>query len=363
MNNTYSKTTHFRKQKIMVLTKDIGMPSDSRQVDLRKLGIDIENLPKETVKKIEAQLWDKSFLEPYKQIRNKAESLSSRGTKHFTGEIFTKSTVIEVAQELQNLRTEWDDTKEKHKHEYADLCEKRQREVLESAARAGCDLEVAEKLIQAISKSQGCWDTIASKLRFDFVVTPLVIDEDDFDAELKGLLSSTVQSLKEGVMSSMIKEVCERSSRIWVNLMERESKARSKKHQFRPNTRTVEAVRTMLAKLKDLGFLHEHIRTVYTAINGVMETLPSNVLTGSQYQTFRALISSVNDHQDVMDKLRDGVPLVTVIQQSSSIGQPSLKVDVDTGHNEGKASESMAGEILAELAKPEVAPKAAFQLF
>lgn len=306
---------------VVSLNLAISAFSAQRDINLEALGVDVTRLPKQAAKVLRSNIVPTEFLRNYNKLRQRAEAACHiKGARQPLGYVNTKGSAVMAIAKLNEIDEEWQKQKEIDAERYDQMLKTHVQSLVDEAVEAGANEAQAEVIREAIVQRQLRWEDADDALQFGYFITPIVLDETDFDPDFYQAQARSVVSIKEGVMGELIRETCAISREIFEALLERESKSLQKSLEPCVSSRTVCRIYDLIEKLDELGFLHKRIRDVNEAIQFVMNPLrhaSNQALRGSNYQSFKMLVKSLSDQVDVVNKLDRGLPLISVTQDDS----------------------------------------------
>lgn len=335
INNAVTVVNAVQDTKVAILNLLCSAMSADRQIDLSKIGIKVEELPEATRKMITEKIFPKDFLRSYTRIREQAELVLSKDASIRTpmGAVNSRSSAIEKVEELDGLKAEWNAQLEKDGPGYQAMCEEHLLEIGRIAIEAGADDALVMKLTEYLMKCQPSWEQVKGSLRFDYVVTIVSLDEDDFDADLFKAQRDSVVALRTGVLGALVQHICKEASEILTLINTKDRIGRN--GEIKINPRTIRRAQGMVAKLESLAFIHPLIKPVHDVIKAEMDKLPSQgVMSSSEFENFEQVLEALRYQNLVWERLQKGLPLLQVTpvaqvnppQQSQAIASTATLV-------------------------------------
>lgn len=343
----------------------INSMSADRQLDLSKVGIEVNTLPKESKALLEDKIFPTAFLRKYSLIREQAFAELAKGaaTAIDLGTVTSRSGAVEKIDALNALKAKWVETLDKDAETYDDMCSKYILERSQNAVAEGADPEQVHLLSELLIKRQPQWEEVRAKMSFNYSVTPVALEEDDFDSELFEAQRDGVVAIREGVMGSLVQFVCKEANK----LLELAQDRNSGRSEYSLNYRTVERITGLTKKLHGLAFVHSDIKPVADGIDKTLSFMPKAAgskdvkLSSACYHDLCTCLAALSDQILVVESLARGLPLVTTIQAKAvvtAIAQSSTTVVQPTGQAASTAS-AAAQQVTASTAQSASAPQAA----
>lgn len=297
--------------------------SNKRDIDLEKLGIEVNDLPDGSKKVWKVDALPGTFFQKYLKLRQRAElRCIEHAANTELGWVTIKKRASTLLADLDEIKQEWYEQKNADLPVYDQIREQHLKDLEADAmkpiiksgkvVRPGLSAADAARLRKAVENTQPPLGDIEHRIQFSFQAIPLVIDEDGFDADLFAAQQNAVVALRESTMGGLIKELCATSRDILKTILRNESEATTAE-QIRIHGRTVKRVDSLREKLYDLSFIHPHIKTVHDCLLEVLSKLPHRdaALRGVNYQNFKTLISALSDQVEVNANLEAKKPLIT----------------------------------------------------
>lgn len=313
--------------------------SPSRDIDMGKLGIDVDSLPAKARKIWKLDVVPKSIFGEFENFRAQAKAACSKvaGYSPMFGWVTTRAASIEAMQELGEIEDRWYSAKAEMLETYLVKCE----EHLDRLIRDNCNLMSpvhADEIREAIKSTQPTIEIIEERLNFRKQRSPVALDESDFDDELFEDQRNAIVSMRDTVMGSLIKEVCSTSRSLLLKLCKKEQNY-NHGDQHKIHGSTVACVENLRKKLYELSFIHKNVKTVHDEIETILASCQHRnvALFGKEYQNFKMLLTALSDQIEVDLKLRNNQPLIMV----SSVSTPA---DVDFENEDDLFSDKLSGE-------------------
>lgn len=320
MSNNVMNVAH--DNKLVVINLHIAAMAADRQIDLKALGINVEELPNASRKLLAEKIFPKDFLRAYGRIRENGEALVASKGAAITpmGAVGGRSDAVEKIAVLKELNKEWEKQKEEDKLRYQGMCSEHILKVSQEALKAGSSMAQVDILVKALVAKQPTWEEVESKLVFKYTCTVISMEESNFDADLFDAQRDSVIALREGVMGSLVQHTCREAKEILDNLAEQEKSKKS--GDLRVNPRTVKRVWSLIEKLEGLVFVHKLIAPLHQELRLAMQNLPmSGALTGNEYHNFKECLKCLRDQTIVWDRLKQGLPLIAVQPAQPAVQQ------------------------------------------
>lgn len=323
---------------VIVFNLYINSMSADRQLDLSSVGIEVNTLPKETKALLEEKIFPKSFLRKYSLIREQAFAELAKGsaTAIDLGTVTNRAVAVEKIEALDALKAKWVAMLEEDAETYESMCSEYLLERSQAAVFEGADPQQVHLLTELLIARQPKWEEVRAKMSFTYSVTPVALEEDDFDSVLFEAQRNGVIAIRAGVMGSLVQFVCREASK----LLELAQDRNSGKSEYSLNPRTVERITGMTKKLHGLSFVHPSIKPVADGIDTALGFMPKVTstkdvkLTSACFHDLCACLEALSDQTLVVECLARGLPLVktvqaravgTAIAQSSQAASPAAQ--------------------------------------
>lgn len=308
---------------VIVFNLYINSMSADRQLDLSSVGIEVNTLPKATKALLEEKIFPKSFLRKYSLIREQAFAELAKGsaTAIDLGTVTNRAVAVEKIEALDALKAKWAAMLDEDAEVYEGMCSKYLLESSQAAVFEGADPQQVHKLTELLIARQPKWEEVRAKMSFTYSVTPVALEEDDFDSVLFEAQRNGVIAIRAGVMGSLVQFVCREASK----LLELAQERNSGKSEYSLNPRTVERITGMTKKLHGLSFVHPAIKPVADGIDTALGFMPKATstkdvkLTSACYHDLCACLEALSDQTLVVECLARGLPLVTTVQAKAVV--------------------------------------------
>lgn len=308
----------YAEKAVVVFNLAISSMSADRQIDLGDLGVAVESLPAATKKLVEEKIFPKSFLRPYDRLRERAVELMEKGgsVKVALGTVTSKSEAVEKINALDALKAEWAAQLEEDGQGYDKMCHEHITSLASKAIAEGAYTAQVHQLTELLIKKQPTWEQVKEKMSFAYMVTPISLDEADFDPLLFVAQKEGIVALREGVMGALIQYVCREAN----ELMKVVTNRNAGKSEYTVNGRTAERIKGISQKLHSLSFIHDHIKPLADAVDEAVRFMPASVagkdvrLTSGQYHNLVEVFKVMSDQILVVDRLNKKLPFVTTAQ-------------------------------------------------
>ena len=94
---------------VVVFNLMISCMSAERQIDVNKLGVDIDTLPSDSRKLVQERIFPKDFLNNYSRLRDRANAVLDKGAavRVELGVVSSRSEAVSKIEELNAIKAEW----------------------------------------------------------------------------------------------------------------------------------------------------------------------------------------------------------------------------------------------------------------
>lgn len=347
----------YAEKAVVVFNLAISSMSADRQIDLSDLGVEVDSLPAATKKLVEEKIFPKSFLRPYDRLRERAVEQMEKGgsVKVALGTVTSKVEAVEKIKALDALKAEWAAQLEEDGRCYDQMCNEHITSLAAKAVAEGAFTAQVHQLTELLIKKQPTWEQVKEKMSFAYMVTPISLDEADFDPLLFVAQKEGIVALREGVMGALIQFVCREAN----ELMKVVSNRNAGKSEYTVNGRTAERIKGISQKLHSLSFIHDHIKPLAEAVDDAVRFMPASVagkdvrLTSGQYHNLVEVFKVMGDQIQVVDRLNKKLPFVTTAQ--AAVAQATTTPMTTAG----AAAQAAAQQVAAPVAQSASAPQAA----
>lgn len=242
--------------KVVVINLLVSAMAADRQIDLDVLNIKVEELHDEIRKLVTEKIFPKDFLRNYARLRENGETLLKQDGSIMCsiGAVMSRSEAVIKIRELNKIKEEWAQQLAKDEPGYQAMCDKHLLEMSQKAIAKGADSAQVMLLAEHLRKRQPTWEEVAARFKFEFVVTPVTMEDGEFDADLYEAQRDSVVALREGVLGAVIQHVCKESMEILETLDKKTTGSQS--GEVKVNPRTVRRAQAMCVKLTSLAFIH-----------------------------------------------------------------------------------------------------------
>ncbi|MBM3105707.1 hypothetical protein IIE18_11200 [Pseudomonas sp. V1] len=346
--------------KVVVINLLVSAMAADRQIDLDVLNIKVEELHDEIRKLVTEKIFPKDFLRNYARFRENGEALLKQDGSIMCsiGAVMSRSEAVTKLRELNKIKEEWAQQLTADEPGYKAMCDKHLLEMSQKAIDKGADPAQVTLLADHLRKRQPSWEEVAARFKFEFVVTPVTMEDSEFDADLYEAQRDSVVALREGVLGAVIQHVCKESMEILETLDKKATGSQS--GEVKVNPRTVRRAQAMCVKLNSLAFIHPLIRPLHDALKCEMDKVPGNgFLTGGEFQNLRECLKSLRDQTIVWDRLKNGQPLIQVsnaITSSNTAQQAQATAQVTPVQTQQATSIQPASTAPAAVATVAAAP-------
>ena len=315
--------------KVVVINLLVSAMAADRQVDFDVLNIKVEELHDEIRKLVTGKIFPKEFLRNYARLRENGETILKQDGSVLCpiGAVMSRSEAVIKLRQLKEIQEEWAQQLAADEPGYQAMCDKHLLDESQKAINKGADQTQVNLLVEHLRKRQPTWEEVAARFKFAFVVTPVTMEDTEFDAELYEAQRDSVVALREGVLGAVIQHVCKESKEIMETLETKE--AGSNSGEVKVNPRTVRRAQAMCVKLDSLAFIHPLIRPLHDALKSGLDKVPTTgVLTGVEFQNLCECLKSMRDQTVVWDRLKKGqaLVLVTTAPAASNAAQQALAI-------------------------------------
>lgn len=300
---------------LICLQFSASMVSISRDVDLEKIDVSVDGLHEEAKTVWKVECLPKSLLKKYSLFRSRAEECcSTYGVKTDHGFVAIKSRATGILNTLTEIMTDWGFAKKVDLENYESICQNHLMAMKVEFIQSGLSSADSDKLVQAIKSAQPSKYDFERKVNFTRQGLIIPIDEEDFDQEFSSAQQETAKTIRKSTMQSLVNEICSKALKVSKLLSDNE-RGTPVGSGHRVHSRTVKSVMRLQEKLYELSFIHKHVKTLHDAIADVMRTLSSNdgALRDKDYQTFREMMITLSNHDEIQKKLINGDRLILVI--------------------------------------------------
>jgi hypothetical protein len=328
--------------------------STKRDIDFKKLGIEVDDLPAGSKKVWKENALPVEFFGKYSRLRQRAELRChdhAASTDH--GWITIKKRAALLLEDLEEIRKEWYACKEQDLVDYEDIriehLDKIEKRAMEDTYEkgilvySGLSPRAARALRDAVENTQPTLEQIDFRLSFASEINFHVLDDDLFDPEFFGAQQNAVVAIRDSTMGALIKEVCATAGEVLKVILKNEKAAKYYK-DLKTNGKTVKRIDVLKDKLYDLSFIHPHIKTVHDAMELSLQKLSSRNtgLRGSEHFSFRVLIESLTNQHELLAKIETKQPIVVIHENvNSPLESDSLFNSVDTSVDDNENDQQL----------------------
>lgn len=299
---------------VVIINLAISSMSADRQVDMFDLGVSVDSLPKASKKLCEEKIFPKSFLRTYSYLREKAFAELGKGAtvQLAMGTITSRSVAVQKIDALNLIKEEWVAALAADELTYDDMCQKHILELSQEAIKGGAEPSQVQLLTEMLLKRQPTWDRVKEKMDFAYSVTPVALDEKDFDPLLFAAQRDGIVALRDGVMGALVQYVVSEAIALTKVITNRNAG----KAEYSINNRTAERVKGITEKLHGLTFIHKNIRPLAQAIDDAVMSMPVSAngkdlkLSSGNYQNLLVCLNAMSDQFILVGCLKNKTPLV-----------------------------------------------------
>lgn len=371
MNTIVSKVkTAVNDTHVVVFNLMVSCMTAERQIDLAKLGIDVESLPSESRKLVQEKIFPKSFLNSYERFRDRANSTLDKGAavRVEMGVISSRTEAVSKIGELDAIKADWADQIDKDRLVYESICNERIAKIAVQAFEEGVQSEKVNLLVSALKKRQPLWEEFVERMQFKYSAMPIQLELDEntngFDPVLFQAQRDGVVALREGVFGGLVQYLARESSEILKVLNGKKPSA----GLYSINPRTVTRIGSITEKLHGLSFVHKSVSPLAKVIDEGLSFIPSGshgnlILPTGHFLNLLACLEAMSDQHELLGRLRDKQPLVEVknlpalVSASGSVVAASaVAVEEDTVDAESSEEDEVVAEaVIDAVASEEVA--------
>ncbi len=323
MTTTVEKVkTAVNDSHVVVFNLMINCLSAERQLDLTKLGIDLESLPSASRKLIQEKIFPKEFLNNYSRLRDRANAVLDKGAavRVELGVVSSRSEAVSKIELLNAIKADWKAQIEADSLRYDTICNERIALIAMEAYKENVSATVVNTLVEALRKRQPLWEEFVARMRFEYSAMPIQLELDNntsgFDPVLFKAQKEGLVALREGVFGSLVQYLVNESNQVLKVL-------NSKKPQhgvYVINYRTVARIGEITDKLHGLSFIHQHIAPLAKVIDDALAFMPKSVekdldMIPSLFLNLIACLEAMSDQHELLARLQDKQPLVVVTSQ------------------------------------------------
>ena len=211
--------------KVVVINLLVSAMAADRQVDFDVLNIKVEELHDEIRKLVTGKIFPKEFLRNYARLRENGETILKQDGSVLCpiGAVMSRSEAVIKLRQLKEIQEEWAQQLAADEPGYQAMCDKHLLDESQKAINKGADQTQVNLLVEHLRKRQPTWEEVAARFKFAFVVTPVTMEDNEFDAELYEAQRDSVVALREGVLGAVIQHVCKESKEIMETLETKEA--------------------------------------------------------------------------------------------------------------------------------------------
>lgn len=293
--------------------------SSERQLDVTKLGINLDELPSGPRKLIQEKIFPKEFMNNYMRFRDRAIAVLERGAsvQVAMGYVCSRLEAVAKIADLNAIKADWEEQIKQDSARYDDMCNERITNIALEAYKEGVPANIVNIIVNALRKRQPQWSEFESRMKFDFMPVPVQLELDDnggvFDPTLFQAQKNGLVAMREGVFGSLVQHIVREANELLKVL---EGKKASE-GVYAINYRTVARIGSISEKLHGLSFVHRHIAPLAQTIDDALAFMPKEVeknlpLTAVPFYNLIACLNAMADQHELLQRLRDKQPLVVV---------------------------------------------------
>lgn len=323
MTTTVQKVkTAVNDSHIVVFNLMISCISAERQLDLAKMGIDLDSLPSASRKLIQEKIFPTEFLNNYSRLRDRANAVLDKGAavRVELGVVSSRTEAVSKIEELNAIKADWNKLIETDHLRYETICNERIALIATQAYKENVSATVVNTIVDALRKRQPVWEEFVARMRFEYSAMPVQLElEDDksgFDPVLFTAQKEGLVALREGVFGSLVQYLVTESNQILKVL----NGKKAKRGCYSINYRTVARIGEVTDKLHGLAFVHQHIEPLAQVIDDALAFMPRSVekdleMVTGPFLNLLACLEAMSDQHTLIARLRDKQPLVVITNQ------------------------------------------------
>ena len=349
---------------VVVFNLMISCMSAERQIDVNKLGVDIDTLPSDSRKLVQERIFPKDFLNNYSRLRDRANAVLDKGAavRVELGVVSSRSEAVSKIEELNAIKAEWAQQIKTDSLRYDNICNERIALIAAAAYKDGVSAIVVNTLVNSLRKRQPVWEDFVNRMKFEYSAMPIQLELDEknsaFDPILFQAQRDGIVALREGVFGALVQYLSRESTDILKVLNVK------KQHHgvFTINYRTVTRIGEMTEKLHGLAFVHKNVAPLAKVIDDALAFMPKNSdkdlgLQPAYFLNLVACLEAMTDQHELLGRLRDKLPLVEVqaLPPLQVVGGLALAAPVAAPAVAPVASAAVA-TLVAAVATPSAVP-------
>lgn len=337
MTTTVQKVkTAVNDSHIVVFNLMISCISAERQLDLTKMGIDLDSLPSASRKLIQEKIFPTEFLNNYSRLRDRANAVLDKGAavRVELGVVSSRTEAVSKIEELNAIKADWAKLIETDQLRYETICNERIALIANQAFQENVSVAVVNTIVDALRKRQPVWDEFVARMRFEYSAMPvqLELEEDKagFDPILFTAQKQGLVALREGVFGSLVQYLVNESNQVLKVL----NVKNAKRGVYSINYRTVARIGEITDKLHGLAFVHQNIAPLAKVIDDALAFMPKSVekdleMSPGPFLNLIACLEAVSDQHELLARIRDKQPLVVITAQPQTqlVGVTTQVVD------------------------------------
>ncbi len=328
---------------VVILFKPlVTLISVSRQIDLDKIGINVEALPKKSKKVWVVNILSECFEKDLNQYRTRVRSAVTRACAMCEfGGITSRDRGLALSREIEQITQEFNETISKcTETEYERMCLAARHDVIKEATEQGLKGNQIDLLDKAIASKQPSYSNVMRKLRFTCYTQPINLSSEDFDPSFYEIQKNSMVAIRDSVMGEMIRELCETALDV-VNRLncQRNSKGNT---GLIVHSKTVKRIATLLEKIEDLSFVHKHLRSLTIELTKLSTALgcKTEALRENEFDNFVYLVTFLTNQHHVISCLENNRPIFEYVDEGQVVvdegGIPPLISDYDIPDDDGR---------------------------
>jgi len=325
-----------------------------RTIDLKKLGIDVKELPAAVRKKMSTAIFDDGVFKGLKKEVYRVDAfLNQHSFKSDMGYMMNPAAGKAYVDLCKEVTEEFNNQKAAIQADWDKLCQSALDQLTaDSKFMANAK---SQEILDAIKKKQPTAEQFDRKVNFSFYIQSVGFSG-NFDAELYAQYEAGLQNMKAGVVGEAIVEVVRKCSDIYDSY-----------NQVGKDHINSKAVKSLWAlvndKLSELAFISPKIRTLHKQLTEVFGTFSrASALRGQDMKNFLGVCDALRNQIRIVHALDAGEPILKVEELSlgsnavATKEQQSSLLEVATASND--TNSAPAEEVAAEPAEEDTSDNA-----
>jgi hypothetical protein len=311
--------TAVNDNQVVVFNLMISCMSAERQIDLAKLGIDVDSLPSASRKLVQEKIFPKEFLNNYARLRDRANAVLDKGAavRVELGVVSSRTEAVSKIADLNSIKEDWAKQIETDRTRYDQICNERISMIAAQAFQEDVPAEMVNLLVTALRKRQPVWEDFVNRMKFEYSAMPIQLELDEnsvgFDPVLFQAQREGIVALREGVFGALVQYLTRESNDILKVL----NGKRPIQGLYAVNYRTVTRIGEITDKLHGLSFVHKNVAPLAKVIDDALAFMPKSVekdlqLPVAHFLNLLACLEAMADQHELLSRLREKQPLVEV---------------------------------------------------